>query len=79
MASRTLILLCVIESLLNRNIESLGLEKTTKIIKSNHQPITIPSNHVTQCLGLFQQTEHLCKGIIYYEAAKLPQCKVLLF
>jgi len=36
-------------------MESLRLEKTTKIIEVNHQPI--PTNHVTQCLStLFLNT-----------------------
>ena len=35
---------------LYRIIESLRLEKTTKIIQSNHEPIpTVPTNQVSQC------------------------------
>ena len=36
-----------------RNIESLRLEKTTKIIKSNHQPITtMPNDSFQECIEL---------------------------
>ena len=42
---------CVCSSTQNhRSVESLRLEKTTKIIQFNHQPITIlTNNHVPQC------------------------------
>lgn len=34
----------------NRVIDPLGSEKTSKMIKSNHQRIpTVPTNHIFQC------------------------------
>ena len=46
-----------IESWNYRIIESLKLEKPTKIIQSNHQPIpTMPSNSIPQCdLSMFSE------------------------
>jgi len=43
------LLLCTL-LLIQRITDSLRLEKTSKITKSNHQPIpTMPTNHVLQC------------------------------
>ena len=47
-----------------RTIESLRLEKTSRIIKSNRQPITtMPTGHICQC--------HICPFLEKVKAASL--------
>lgn len=51
-------ILCVLAKY-HRIIGSLGLEKTTKIMKSNHPPITpLPIDHVPQCC-LYMSLDHI--------------------